>query len=483
MLNNELLEQFCTFLDKKIGLHYPKERWHELEKKILLISRSLGFDHPEKCLYWLLEHPTDKKKLDAIIVNLTIGETYFFRDTQLYAALEQEVLPDIIARCRKHRSIRIWSAACCTGEEPYSIALLLHRLIPDLKEWKVSIMGTDVNPTFLQKAKKAQYKTWSFRTTPPPIIDRYFKKNKELFTLLPEIQKMVRFAPLNLVEDLYPDPSKGLVEFDLILCHNVFIYFSKSQIKKTIHLLTKSLVNEGWLSVAGIEAPFVAEAALNAHTYLGVVFFRKGAAHHREETIVAAEENVSTSRKLTEEINNSEEILQKCMRLYRQKAYQELIDLLQPLLASSQEDPEILKNFSKELILLIRTYANQGNLEAALEWSERSLKIDKLNPSLHYLHALLLQAQGNIPGAIKAIKKALFIDSQFLMAYLILAILEREQGNKKAARHNFKIALELLDKSPPEEILPYDEDLTTEYLKELISNHLRELQNSEAYER
>lgn len=489
MLDNELMEQFCQFLSGKIGIYYPRKRWSDLEKKLDLIKKSFGFEDIEDCLRWIMKNPIDKKTMDVLIINLTVGETYFFRDPKVFTALEHQIIPNIIERCKKQRSIKIWSAACCTGEEPYSIAILLNRLIPNLDEWKVSILGTDVNAEFLQKAKKANYKKWSFRTTPLEIIERYFQKEREVFTLVPEVRKMVQFQYLNLVEDSYPDPRKEICNFDLILCHNVLIYFSNEQVKKTIHQLTESLSDNGWLSLSAIEAPFITEADLVAKCCYGSYFFQKkytGKESPLSEhlDIPSAYSLPQTPENFAAEANPAAEkptdFFADCYQLYQEKAYQEVIARLHSFLSQYVNDSEAIRKYSNEIILLMRTYANQGSLRLALEWSDIALHADKLNPMHHYFRAILLQDQGNIPEAIRFLKNALFIDSHYVMAYVILGILEEQQGSKEAASRNLKAALELMKHHLPSDILQNSEEYTVEYLRELISNHLKNLQESEA---
>lgn len=482
-----------------MGLYYPKERWQELEKKLTVIKNACGFDHTSDCLIWLMKHPINKKQLDILTFHLTIGETYFFRDRQLFTTLEQQILPDIISNHLKDRSIRIWSAACCTGEEPYSIAMLLHRVIPNIKDWKISILGSDINPEFLNKAKKAQYKKWSFRTTSPDNIKHYFTKNKdETFSVIPEIQNMVDFKELNLVDDAYPDSLQGFNEMDLILCHNVLIYFSENQIKTTVHKLTKSLRKNGWLSFSAIETSFIAETDLNPHRYPGIVFFKKKpspkASHvehhspHQHTPLLLKNRNAifpSTSvdkphttphiTKTHAKIKSNDDVFNECLRLSQQKAYQDIITLLKPLLTPFKNDVTAITEHVEEIILLIRTYANQGDLISALEWTERGLQADQLNPVLHYLHATLLQEQGNASEAIKSVKKAIFIDTDFILAYIMLGILEKQQHNKQAAQRNFNTALDLINNLPLENPQYHTDAFAPEYLKDLISNNLKNL--------
>lgn len=495
MLNQHLLIQFSEFLDKKIGLYFPKERWQDLEKKLINIKNSFGFEDTAACLEWIMKSPIDKDKLDILTSYLTIGETYFFRDKQIFTILSQKIIPDILSRHSRDRSLRIWSAACCTGEEPYSIAILLHRIIPDIKDWKIFILGTDINPNFLNKGVNATYKKWSFRTTPLEIVQRYFKKNTDdSFKLISEIQKMVTFRHFNLVDDINPNEANVFCEMDLIFCHNVLIYFSENQIKKTVQKLSASLCNHGWLSVTAIETPFISEAMLKPYRYPGAVLFKKEItqspdpqkfypvnASSLKKKVFKKTDSFPPSPQKSSEIEVSKKvkktgnIFDESFLFYEQKAYHQVIILLRPYLVLLQNEPIALKEHFEEVILLIRSYANQGDLSSALEWSERALQVNSLDFRLHYLHAIFLHDQGDIREAIKSMKRALFIDSNFVMAYLMLGIFEKEQENKTAALHYFKTALDLIEKNPPENTVLNVENYSIEYLKDLIFNNMKNL--------
>lgn len=493
MLEKELIAQLTSFLDEKMGLHYPKERWNDLEKKIIQISHEEGFKDPEQCIRWLVKDPFDNQKLKLLAFHLTIGETYFFRDSNIFEILEKDILPQIIENHKRDQIIRIWSAACCSGEETYSIAILLNRLIPNLKEWDVTLIGSDINHEFLKKAQKGCYKKWSFRATPKEIQDKYFEKAEDgTFHIIPSIRKLVKFIPFNLVLDPYPDISKGIYEMDLIFCHNVLIYFSKKQIKQTVHKLTGSLTNQGWLSVTSVEIPFIQEKFLIPKKFQRTTFFQKDISNEGSQNIpqmqpVGKKKVESKKLKILEKIPVSipkkiekketpdkEGIFNHCLDLYQKKQYQEVISLLFPMIKENENNDSFLKTKQKEIYLLIKTFANQGNLNDATLLVEREMKLDKLNPPLHYIHATLLQAEGNIQEAIKSLKKALFLDPNYIIAYFTLGVLEKQIGNTQSATRNFTTALDLIDTLPAsEEMVPETEGLTKSYLRDLIVNNIK----------
>ena len=124
-----------------------------------------------------LSHADSAVDLEAFIAELTIGETYFFRHRAQFDALERTILPDLIARRSQERRLRIWSAGCATGEEPYSLAILLDRMLPDREAWSVMILGTDINRASLEQAQRGTYRSWSFRGVDQATQRRYFTRS------------------------------------------------------------------------------------------------------------------------------------------------------------------------------------------------------------------------------------------------------------------------------------------------------------------
>jgi chemotaxis protein methyltransferase CheR len=147
-----------------------------------------------------LAAPLTKTHLQVLASHLTVGETYFFREKKTFEILTASIVPDLIRNRRGcGQRLRIWSAACCTGEEPYSLAILLHQIIPDFTDWHVTILATDINERFLQKAAAGVYGEWSFRESPAGFKERYFHRTADgRHAILPEIKKQVIFvmAPL-----------------------------------------------------------------------------------------------------------------------------------------------------------------------------------------------------------------------------------------------------------------------------------------------
>lgn len=447
-----LLKEFCTFLEATIGLHVPEEHFREIEKKLPTLVQALDYTDSTACIEWLMKAPLTQELMTTIAHHLVVKETYFFRDAQNFAVLEKEILPSLIKAHAEDKHIRIWCAACATGEEPYSVAILLHRLIPNLDGWQLTILGTDLNQEALHVAQEAEYGKWALRSTPPEIHAQYFiKSGPERWKLAPEICKMVKFLYLNLVQETYPDPTRGIDQMDLILCNNVLIYFPSQQIQNTVRRLTDTLAHDGWLCVAAVEAPYIQYPQLTTVVLEGLTFFQKedGNGELSVETKLPVESSPSL---------DLQDRYEQSLELYKQGEYQKVIDLL--------ENSDHLT--SKEIALLVYVYANQQKLDRAREWCERALQLDELDAQLYCLYGSVLQSQGNREEAIQALQKALYIDPNFVAAHFSLGILYRQQGDPQAAGKYFYNALQLIENTPKDAILPGLEGLTAGRVVEII---------------
>ena len=258
--------RFRELVRSRIGVEIPDVRRGDLERAVGEALVTTGLETPEQ-LYRSLTGPQNgEEALAAMIPTLTVGETHFFRNRPQIEALERQILPELIERARGTRRLRIWSAGCSTGEEPYTIAILLDRALPDLAEWDIRILGTDIDDQALEKARRGSYRSWSFREVPPEVKERYFRAEGDRMDLDERLRRMVTFKELNLISDRYPSPETGTDRMDLVLCRNVLIYFRMETTRAVVSCMHSALVPGGWLVVGHVEPSqdvFVAFAELN----------------------------------------------------------------------------------------------------------------------------------------------------------------------------------------------------------------------------
>ena len=252
-LPREALQASSTLVSERLGLHFPEPRWGDLSRGLEKAARGLGLPDPAALVARLVAGPLDDRQAEVLASFLTVGETYLFRDPRCFEALEHDILPPLFARARWRR-VRIWSVGCSTGEEPYSLALLLDRLLPDLDDWHVTILATDLNVRSLAAAQAGVYSRWSFRQVAPEALGAWFtERGRNQYELCERIRRKVTFAYLNLAADPYPSLVNNTAGMDVILCRNVLMYFEADRAARVVSNLRRCLADGGTLILGPAE--------------------------------------------------------------------------------------------------------------------------------------------------------------------------------------------------------------------------------------
>jgi chemotaxis protein methyltransferase CheR len=481
-----LLPRLSEYLTSKIGLHFSNRNMNELHQKMPAAMTDFGFENVGEFIEWLFSSPPTQKQIEILASHLTVGETYFFRERRAFEILEHSILPVLIdARRRTGKHLRLWSAGCSTGEEPYSIAILLDQLIPDLKDWNITILATDINVGALRKADEGIYSDWSFRDTPPFFKDKYFEKvNGSRYRLLPDIRKMVNFSYLNLSEDVYPALQNNTNAMDIIFCRNVLMYFAPEYVNLAAERFNRSLVDGGWLIVSPVETSHIYYAQFTTVRIQDLTFYKKDTRKTKPESVSAKyveKEIVPYSLPPKKAKHRKSEKpyhtapydapgrpkqsvltpLEEAAILYQKGFYREAEERLSVLISNGCSSQEMLVYFTKIL-------ANQGKLEDAFHWCEKAVSADKCDPHLHYLLAIILDEQKRGEEAKASLKRALYLDHDFVLAHFALSNLSLRLGNIAEARKHFSNTKEILSKCNPDEILPESEGITARRLSEMI---------------
>ena len=492
------LHQLSVFLEARMGLHFPKDRWPDLARGIHSAMRDFTLEESAASVESLLTSPLTKRRIEILASHLTIGETYFFRERKAFEALEERILPELVRlRQSGDRRIRIWSAGCCTGEEAYSIAITISRSVPDWKDWNITVLATDINPRFLQKAQEGIYGDWSFRDVAPDLKERYFSRTKNgRFEILPSIKSMVEFSHVNLADDVYPSLLNNTNAMDVIFCRNVLMYFTSQRTTKVIQNLYRSLVDGGWLIVSPTEASHVLYSQFTTVNFPDAILYKKESNApskvHTEDLFLlpqADEGNVQSSPQfkfppeqkvddfftrgpseiVAAEVEKNQnrgsdpKTYVEVLALYERGFYPEAEESIVRLLSQDRDDARLMA-------LLARVYANQGKLVEAQEWSQRANAADKLNPAYRYLLATIMQERGLEDDAMTSLKQALYLDQNFVLAYFALGNLVQRQGKANEAQKHFQNALALLGSYRNEDILPESEGVTAGRLAEIIGS-------------
>jgi chemotaxis protein methyltransferase CheR len=458
-----------------MGLHFPRERLTDLQRGLAGAADEFGFDDVAGCADWLLSAPLTKAQLEVLASHLTIGETYFLRDKKTLDVLATRVLPQLIdARRGREQRLRLWSAACCSGEEAYSLAILVHQLLPDLADWHVTILATDINARVLRKAVAGAYGEWSFRDAPKGFKECYFARTADgRYAIRSEIKQLVTFESLNLADDTYPSLATDTNAMDLILCRNVLMYFTPEQALKVIGKLHHALIDGGWLAVSPSEVSQALFPQFVTKNFPGVILYQKSETPAPALEMPVPWPKPATAGRRHEPVPVPRSaapppaIPQPTPRalaasLYEQGRYGEAADTL---LASFAERRPGHEAFS----LLARALANQGRLADALAWCERWIAADKLDAAAYYIRAAVLLEHNQPDEARRSLQRALYLDPTFVLAHFALGSLARHRRNDAEADKHFANALQLLNRLQADDLLPESDGLTAGRLTETIA--------------
>ena len=484
-LTDDMLARFSDVIARHTGLHFPRKQWRALERGMASAAREFGFEEPEACMEWIMSSPLSREQIEILARHLTVGETYFLREKEGLKAFEEEIVPALIrTRGEDEHHLRIWCAGCSTGEEPFSVATILDAMGAALRGWNISILGTDINPSALNKGAAGVYGEWSFRSSPRDFREKYFRRTGDgRFEIIPKIRKMVSFFYLNLAEDVYPSLLNDTNAMDVIFCRNVLMYFTPERARMVVARLHRSLVDGGWLIVSPCEASQLLFSQFKAVNFSDAILYQKEGAMPRDQALaeagqfvpipLACRDAAPAASPSPDPSTPSPDLrpsfaaphppppYEAALALYEQGRYPEAEEKLAAFLAANREDVEAI-------VLQTRVCANQGKLTEAQKLLEQVIGADRLKAGLHYLRAMILQEQGIIDEAIASLKRALYLDQDLVVAHFSLGNLALRQGRIKESRKHFANALSLLDRYGPADILPESEGLSAGRLGEII---------------
>lgn len=474
-LPDPLLERLSDQLAAATGLHFPRERWGDLERGIRGAASDLGADDAETCVHRLLAGPLSRGQIEVLAHHLTVGETYFFREPATFAALEEHVLPELMRARAAERRLRIWSAACCTGEEPYSLAMLLDRLLPRDEAWHVTILATDINPSFLRRARAGVYGNWSFRATPTAVRDRYFRKRRDgRFELDVSLRRRVTFSYLNLAEDIYPSLTGGTNAMDLVLCRNVLMYFAGDQSAAVTARLYRALAPGGWLAVSPVESFDAAFRAFEPIAFPGATLYRRGSEKPLSVAPVPRPTELESPLKSAPQaaLSTRHLMLPGPVKHERQRDLQSF-ESFEALAAA----PVCNVSSAAPLLAAARRCADEGSLNDAAQLCQRAIANEKLDPTGHYLLATVQRELGDDAAAAESLRRAIYLDPAFVLAHFALGTLALAHGRRRDATRNLENASALAARRSPDECLPESEGLTARRLVEIVASLLASLRN------
>ena len=248
-IDSRSFDYLAALVLKESAIVIEKTKTYLFESRLMPIARSHNLSDLDQ-LVEALKRPGSTALVDSVIDAMTTNETSFFRDLHPFNALRTHLIPELIQKRSKERVLNIWSNACSSGQEVYSIAMLLKENFPELAGWRVRLTATDLSKQILDKAQSGIFtQTEINRGLPMPMVLKYFKRNGVTWQISDEIRKMVDFRVLNLVQPWPP----SLPKMDIVFLRNVLIYFSVDTKKEILWKVHRNLQKDGVLLLGGAE--------------------------------------------------------------------------------------------------------------------------------------------------------------------------------------------------------------------------------------
>jgi len=399
----------------------------------------------------------------ALINELTVGETFFFRYAEQFEALCAVAIPECLRRNRDSRLLRIWSAGCSIGPEAYTLEILLKRNFADqLRDWQVSIVGTDLNASFIETARKGVYGNWAVRGLPPDVLNECFDRRDDQWAVKPQFREWTSFSVFNLVEGTLPNYARGLGALDVVLCRNVMIYFDEATRGRLLDGLHNALVPNGWLVVGHAETGPQVNALFTPVPVPGATLYRKPlpgchpATHPPAHPLAPASPEPPAAPEA------------KPPRPRRTTPAPAASPATIPRATGSKAAPPPAK--APDLPVPGTPPAAalaEGDRAAALEACLAQAERNRLDPAVHFRLGLLEEELG-VGDPVAAFKKALYLDSGFALADYHLALAYWRRGKLAPAQRHFRNARAAVSGHDGTELVAEGGGLTVAELRSMI---------------
>lgn len=406
---------------RRTGLAYYADKDSALAERVRRRVAALDLPDCRAYLAVLERERSGGAEFQALVNEVAIGETFFFRYLEQFEALRALAIPECLRRNAGVRALRVWSAGCSIGAEAYSVEILLKRAFgAELKGWSVSIMGTDINHAFLAQAKAATYGDWAMRGAPDDVRDACFEPCVNGWRLKAAYREWTRFFHFNLVDSALPAYAEGLAGFDIVLCRNVMIYFDEPSRARLVRGLHDALADGGWLLVGHAEAGMELSTLFTPVSVPGATLYRK------PHPLCAPPPAPVASVPMPPPPRHSPQ-------------HRPL-----PAPVATTPEPVVVGPTLDDLVAL----ADRGAWPEALEACEALVEHQPMNAAVHYYRGLIEEQLG-VGDPVAAFRRALYLDHDLALAQYHLALVHWRRGQAEAARRAFRGArLSLVGRDP-----------------------------------
>jgi chemotaxis protein methyltransferase CheR len=444
-LSNDQIKFVQSLCYKNYGITVSSDRvskiCHVLNTRMALFNLKQVNDYLE-----LLNRDCDEKK--EFLNSFTVGETYFYRNQAHMDIIKNDVFNHLLNDWLYKRTdkIKIWSAACATGEEPYTLSILAKEFGWGGHGCNVEIVASDINEGFINKAKRGLYSTRRVASVPEDALSNYFKyvESEDSYQLSKEILNSVEFNKVNLIEPPY---FKKPGNFNLIVCRNVLIYFDMKTIGQVLNGLVSNLAPGGFLVLGHSESLYYYKHDLDLLEFNGVFIYQKP----------SKESSVNLNSMPVEE---QDSIRMKALDAYENKMYKEALELFDKSLVESPNDVEVL--MAKANIL-----ARSNLHDLSLNELDKIFAIDDLHTEAYYLQGMLYLQKKDLKQATLSFQKLIYLDQECIAGHYQLAKVYIEQSDFERASRVYSRFQSLVQEMDAYEIIPFTEGVTASVFQQL----------------
>ena len=268
--------RFRDFIYNRCGIFFETKKIYFVKKRLISRMETLGIDNINVYLNLLNHRDGDDTEFQALINLLTTNETYFFREFDQLAAFGEHCLVETSEEkaAANDRIIRVWSAGCSTGEEPYTLAIIIREILEDLDLWQVKVFGTDIDTNVLARCRKGIYSPRSVKEVPDEYLTTYFSRQGENYQIKPAIKEMVSFSQVNLMDKL---SMLKMRRMDFIFCRNVLIYFDEESRREVAGWFYDALRPGGYIFLGHSESMSRISTSFRIKKMGGMIVYQKPA--------------------------------------------------------------------------------------------------------------------------------------------------------------------------------------------------------------
>ena len=503
-LDDDLFTLFSHFLEEQVGLNFGGNNRYLLNQGIFNRVKEIGIRDAREYYQYLKTSKTQGNEFDLLLSEITINETYFFRNQPHFTALKEYALPGIVKRKRERgKRIRIWSAGCSSGEEPYSIAILIKEYLDDLESWNIDIIASDIDRKILGKAREAVYEKRSLKTVSKMLLNRYFEREGHGHRLKNDIRQMVDFRYINLLK-----PEKAMLSgdkwgIDLIFCRNVLIYFDSDNQKKVLNFFYDCLFDKGILflghseTLMNIDVPFIPERYKDAFLYrkvlkqektrgirakqekdfkeIGsyngirpypsqVVFNKSGDPGGKRKGVFPQKEKRESAPEKNE--RRPEEYFNAATNAFDMENFEYAGEQLERFMKSRPNNPEAI-------FLLARIHLELGDKDMAIGKFLSALKGDPLMEKSRFFLGVIYREMGRVEEALIELGKAIYLNRDFALAYFYRGRIFESESDLVRAIKNYRITIDLLKRESSDEPVELIKGITNAMLLESCERNIR----------